>query len=83
MRDAAPSVEGCVRFRISTCREQVIKSGEFGTGMVTYPSRLGTGKIPGDLFVSTCPRKVDIRLPGTGNSNSHGARPVHYNHLDD
>ena len=22
-------------------------------------------------------RKVDIRLPGTGNSNSHGARPVH------
>ena len=53
MRDAAPSVEGCVRFRIPTCREQVIKSGEFGTGMVTYPSRLGTGKIPGDLFVST------------------------------
>ena len=51
MRDAAPSVEGCVRFRISTCREQVIKSGEFGTGMVTYPSRVGTGKIPGDLFV--------------------------------
>jgi len=23
------------------------------------------------------PRKVDIRLPGKGNSNSHGARPVH------
>ena len=22
-------------------------------------------------------RKVDIRLPGKGNSNSHGARPVH------
>jgi len=22
-------------------------------------------------------RKVDTRLPGTGNSNSHGARPVH------
>ena len=28
-------------------------------------------------------RKVDIRLPGQGNSNSHGARPVHQNHLDD
>ena len=27
--------------------------------------------------------KVDIRLPGKGNSNSHGARPVHYNQLDD
>ena len=25
-----------------------------------------------DLF-----RKVDVRLPGKGNSNSHGARPVH------
>jgi len=24
-----------------------------------------------------CPRKVDVRLPGKGNSNSHGARPVH------
>ena len=22
-------------------------------------------------------RKVDVRLPGLGNSNSHGARPVH------
>ena len=22
-------------------------------------------------------RKVDVRLPGTGNSNSHGTRPVH------
>jgi hypothetical protein len=22
-------------------------------------------------------RKVDIRLPGKGNSNFHGARPVH------
>ena len=25
-------------------------------------------------------RKVDIRLPGTGNSNSHGARTVHQKH---
>jgi len=23
------------------------------------------------------PGKVDVRLPGKGNSNSHGARPVH------
>ena len=22
-------------------------------------------------------RKVEVRLPGKGNSNSHGARPVH------
>jgi len=26
------------------------------------------------------PRKVDIRLPGKGNSNSHGAKPVHQKH---
>ena len=25
-------------------------------------------------------RKVDIRLPGKGDSNSHGARPVHQKH---
>jgi len=24
-----------------------------------------------------CTRKVDVRLPGKGNSSSHGARPVH------
>ena len=27
--------------------------------------------------VSSDPRKVDVRLTGNGNSNSHGARPVH------
>ena len=30
---------------------------------------------PGQLAGIT--RKVDVRLPGKGNSNSHGARPVH------
>ena len=28
-------------------------------------------------------RKVDVKLPGKRNSNSHGPRPVHQNHLDD
>ena len=27
--------------------------------------------------------KVDIGLPGKGNSDAHGARPVYYNRLDD
>ena len=27
--------------------------------------------------VLTPARKIDVRLPGKGNSNSHGARPVH------
>ena len=30
--------------------------------------------------IARLPRKVDIRLPGKGNSNSHGARPVHQKH---
>ena len=30
-----------------------------------------------------CDRKVDVRLPGKGNSNYYGARPVHSSHLDD
>ena len=27
--------------------------------------------------------KVDVRLPGKGNSHSHGARPVYSAYLDD
>ena len=30
---------------------------------------------PSTMFLYA--RKVDVRLPGKGNSNSHGARPVH------
>ena len=37
-------------------------------GRVVLRSRLGN---------QVTPRKVDIRLPGKGDSNSHGARPVH------
>ena len=33
------------------------------------------------ILPKTC--KVYIRPPGKGNSNSHGARPVYQNHLDD
>ena len=36
--------------------------------MVTLPRPLG---------MTACARKVDIRLPGKGSSNLHGARPVH------
>ena len=34
-------------------------------------------------WVPRSSRKVDVRLPEKGNSNSHGARPVHLNHHDD
>ena len=35
----------------------------------------------GSMEMEMTPRKVDIRLSGKGNSNSHGARPVHQKHL--
>ena len=31
----------------------------------------------GGVALSPGVRKVDVRLPGKGNSNPHGARPVH------
>ena len=34
-------------------------------------------------FLASSSRKVDIRLPGKGNSNSHGARPIHHIYLKD
>ena len=33
-----------------------------------------------ELGPERSPRKVDLRLPGKGDSNSHGARPVHQKH---
>jgi len=37
-----------------------------------HPPDIGGGCV---TVSGTC--KVDVRLPGKGNSNSHGARPVH------
>ena len=36
-------------------------------------SSYGAGAFNPNLF-----RKADVRLPGKGNSNFHGARPVHF-----
>ena len=36
-----------------------------------------SGSSPVMRSASPPDRKVDVRLPGKGNSNSHGARPVH------
>ena len=41
-------------------------------------SRAGGGRgATGVVAARTVPGKVDVRLPGKGNSNTHGARPVH------
>ena len=37
----------------------------------------------GRILISNRARKVDVRLPGTAYSKSHGTRPFYYNHLDD
>ena len=46
----------------------------WGYGDVGVETRDATPGSVGPVLVA---RKVDIRLPGKGNSNSHGARPVH------
>jgi hypothetical protein len=46
--------------------------------------RARPGDAPKRERASCCAcRKADISLHGKGNSNSHGARPVYQNHLDD
>jgi len=35
------------------------------------------------VYMQVMPRKVDIRLPGEGYSDSYGVRPVFLNHLED
>ena len=50
--------------------------------MVSYlkrSSQMQLISVPGalDILCVEYPRKVDIRLPGKGNSNSPGARPVY------
>ena len=54
----------------------------FDFGFWVQGSGFGVGRVPGSRCRLSMrgggrTRKVDIRLPGKGNSNSHGARPVH------
>jgi len=47
---------------------------------LAYPGTMGADFIDYnvvDPIVLPNPGKVDVRLPGKGDSNSHGARPVH------
>ena len=58
--------------RSSSCRARVpVPAAQRGEGPSTFGKR---GQLSGEV-VNT--RKVDIRLPGKGDSNSHGAKPVH------
>ena len=41
-----------------------------------FPKQTWRERFPLEM-VHTWPRKVDSRLPGKGNSNSHGVRPVY------
>jgi hypothetical protein len=49
--------------------------------MARYSCRCGAGRLCKPRVNRTSDRKVDIRLHGKRNSNSHGARPVHQKHL--
>ena len=48
--------------------------GSSSSNLMSIPSAESGGEAENWWSLS---RKVDIRLPGKGNSNSHGARPVH------
>ena len=64
----------CTEHTISQLRNCELKGGTFmttNTAAMYAPSSM------------LCLRKVDVRLPGKGNSNIHGAMPVHLNHLND
>ena len=72
------------RFRVSGFRFRVSDLGfqVSGFGFKLYRglprrevSHRGRGKSV--LPIPLLDRKVDVRLPGNGNSNSHGSRPVH------
>jgi len=46
------------------------KVDSFCGGLTLETNLAGSEVVP-------APRKIDVRLPGRGDSNSHGARPVH------
>ena len=50
-------------------------SADFGSQVHPLPTSAHT--LPAGERHCSDPRKVDVRLPGQGNSNSYGARPVH------
>ena len=61
-REESVKAHGCVSARC-TCKPAPL-----------HVSKRTTHRSTSDAHVT---RKVDVRLPGKGNSNSHGARPVH------
>ena len=62
------------RFRLCfTGQRRIVPGGIRSRGV---PSSEVDGHVPSA-------GKVDMRLPGKRNSNSHGARPLYFNHLDD
>ena len=72
------------------CVSVCVKERQSVTERVRKRPHLVNGVVPVGAVRPHCPplgpipthlegiyRKVDVRLPGKGNSNSHGARPVH------
>ena len=52
-----------------------------GCGGKVGVRRAGLGEV--DPVGRAPAEKVDVRLPGIGNSSSHDTRPVYSNHLED
>jgi len=68
------------RFRVESGQLTIHKLTSWvgGTNPPTLKRGGARGGEPGDpKQVGQLSRKVDVRLPGKGDSNSHGTRPVH------
>ena len=64
--------------QIEHCTDTRADSLERVASLTTFSHKVDfTDNFEGLWNVWQTDRKVDVRLPGKGNSNSHGSRPVH------
>ena len=85
----------CFDYEVRSAKSRVWVCRVHSTGVILGPvceqsrfgvrSELNRCALACDQAIScaTSSRKVNVRLPGKGNSTSHGTRPVYWNYLDD
>ena len=66
-----------LQYNVVTCIKSLLNSGHSSRGVPPANDDSNWIRFRMDLCVEVVQELVDVRLPGKGNSNSHGARPVH------
>ena len=66
----------CVTY-CTPCRPKFLQMDSNSTSYNVPVYTAGECPVRVSILSLSKPRKVDVRLPGKGNSNSHGARPAH------